>query len=160
MAWESLPTDYTDAVWSGLKKYTEVTNDDGTISFQDVTQYSNKEKSFFGAKDANKMNGAINTLMGTVKSTRTIQISVPASGWSSSAPYTQEISVSSVTANDDFGSPEIKLSGDADADRTKMVQMSYICGGVTSAGKITLYCYDNKPSVDLTLLLTQRNIMN
>lgn len=94
------------------------------------------------------------------KGTRTIQISVPTSGWSSSAPYTQEISVSSVTADDDFGSPEIKLSGDADADRTKMVQMSYICGGVTSAGKITLYCYDNKPSVDLTLLLTQRNIMN
>ena len=33
MAWELLPVDYTDAVWSGLKKYTEITNDDGTVSF-------------------------------------------------------------------------------------------------------------------------------
>lgn len=63
MAWEMLPTDYTDAVWSGNKKYTEVNNNDGSVSFLDVTQYTNKEKSFFGAKDANRMNEALNTLM-------------------------------------------------------------------------------------------------
>ena len=67
MAWELLPVDYTDAVWSGLKRYNEVTNDDGTVSFQDVTQYSNREKSFFGAKDANRMNEALNTLMNMVE---------------------------------------------------------------------------------------------
>lgn len=54
MAWTLLPTDYTDAVWSGLKKYSQVDNSDGTVSFQDVTVYTNKEKSFFGAKDANR----------------------------------------------------------------------------------------------------------
>ena len=42
MAWELLPVNYTDATWSGLKKYTQVDNDDGTVSFQDVTVYSNK----------------------------------------------------------------------------------------------------------------------
>ena len=67
MAWELLPVDYTDAAWSGLKRYNEVTNDDGTVSFQDVTQYSNREKSFFGAKDANRMNEALNTLMNMVE---------------------------------------------------------------------------------------------
>jgi gas vesicle protein len=67
MAWELLPVDYTDAVWSGLKRYNVVTNDDGTVSFQDVTQYSNREKSFFGAKDANSMNEALNTLMNMVE---------------------------------------------------------------------------------------------
>lgn len=67
MAWELLPVDYTDAVWSGLKRYNEVTNNDGTVSFQDVTQYSNREKSFFGAKDANRMNEALNTLMNMVE---------------------------------------------------------------------------------------------
>lgn len=55
MAWKLLPTDYTDAVWSGLKRYTQVDNSDGTVSFNDVTTYTNKEKSFFGAKDANRM---------------------------------------------------------------------------------------------------------
>lgn len=63
MAWELLPVNYTDAVWSGLKKYNTVTNEDGTVSFQDVTVYSNKDTSFFGAKDANRMNEALNTIM-------------------------------------------------------------------------------------------------
>lgn len=67
MAWELLPVNYTDAVWSGLKRYNEVRNEDGTVSFQDVTAYSNKEKSFFGAKDANRMNEALNTLMSMVE---------------------------------------------------------------------------------------------
>ncbi len=64
MAWSNLPTDYTDAVWQGLKKYSQVDNSDGTVSFQDVTVYSGKEKSFFGARDANRMNEALNHIMG------------------------------------------------------------------------------------------------
>lgn len=67
MAWELLPVNYTDAVWSGLKRYNEVRNEDGTVSFQDVTVYSNKETSFFGSKDANRMNEALNTLMSMVE---------------------------------------------------------------------------------------------
>ena len=63
MTWKLLPTDYTDAVWSGLKRYTQVDNSDGTVSFNDVTTYTNKEKSFFGAKDANRMNEALNHIM-------------------------------------------------------------------------------------------------
>lgn len=63
MAWSMLPTNYTDAVWSGLKRYSMINNEDGTVSFQDVTVYSNKENSFFGAIDANRMNEALNTIM-------------------------------------------------------------------------------------------------
>lgn len=63
MAWVLLPVDYTDAVWAGLKKYTQIDNPDGTVSFQDVTVYTGKEKSFFGAIDANRMNEALNTIM-------------------------------------------------------------------------------------------------
>lgn len=63
MSWSLLPTNYTDAVWSGLKKYTEINNSDGTVSFNDVTTYTNKENSFFGAKDANSMNEALNYIM-------------------------------------------------------------------------------------------------
>ena len=67
MSWELLPVNYTNAVWSGLKRYNEITNEDGTVSFQDVTAYSGKETSFFGAKDANRMNEALNTLMSMVE---------------------------------------------------------------------------------------------
>lgn len=63
MAWEKLPTNYTDAVWNGLKRYQMVNNDDGTVSFRDVTAYEHRENSFFGSKDANAMNEAINNVM-------------------------------------------------------------------------------------------------
>ncbi len=68
MSWELLPVNYTDAVWSGLKRYNEIRNEDGTVSFQDVTAYSGKETSFFGAKDANRMNEALNTIMSMLES--------------------------------------------------------------------------------------------
>lgn len=67
MAWTPLKENYTDAVWSGLRKYTEVQNADGTVSFNDVTVYSQKENSFFGASDANATNAAINIIMAMVE---------------------------------------------------------------------------------------------
>lgn len=67
MAWELLPVDYTDAVWTGLKRYNQINNEDGSVSFQDITSYTGKEKSFFGAKDANRMNEALNTIMSMVE---------------------------------------------------------------------------------------------
>ena len=63
MAWETLKTDYKDMTWNGLKKYTQIDNNDGTLSFRDDTAYTNREKSFFGAKDANQMNEAMNYIM-------------------------------------------------------------------------------------------------
>lgn len=62
MAWEPLPVDYTDAIWSGLKRYKRIDNSDGTVSFQDVTQYTKKDDRFFGAKDVNRINEALNTI--------------------------------------------------------------------------------------------------
>lgn len=67
MSWQQLPTNFTDAVWSGLKKYTMIENQDETVSFQDVTQYSQKENSFFGATHANRMNAAINAIMAALE---------------------------------------------------------------------------------------------
>ena len=67
MAWELLPVDYTDAVWAGLKRYNQINNEDGSVSFQDITAYTGKEKSFFGTKDANRMNEALNTIMSMVE---------------------------------------------------------------------------------------------
>lgn len=67
MAWKLLPVDYTDAVWAGLKRYNQINNEDGSVSFQDITAYTGKEKSFFGAKDANRMNEVLNTIMSMVE---------------------------------------------------------------------------------------------
>lgn len=62
-AFEMLKTDYVDAVFEGLRKYLMISNPDGTFSFSDVTQYTVKEGSFFGAKDSNMMNTAMNLIM-------------------------------------------------------------------------------------------------
>ena len=67
MDWKTLPTDYTDAVWNGLKKYNMINNSDGTVSFDDKTVYTGKENSFFGAAEANAMNAAMNKLAGNME---------------------------------------------------------------------------------------------
>ena len=67
MSWELLPVNYKDALWSGLKKFIEIKNADGTVSFDDVTEYVHKEYSFFGAIDANRMNEALNTIMSVLE---------------------------------------------------------------------------------------------
>lgn len=67
MSWTPLKENYTDAIWSGLRKFTEVDNGDGTVSFNDVTVYSQRENSFFGASDANAINHAINIIMAMVE---------------------------------------------------------------------------------------------
>lgn len=63
MSWTNLPTNYTDAIWEGNRKFTMTENADDTVSFTDVTEYTQYQNSFFGANDANQMNGAINDIM-------------------------------------------------------------------------------------------------
>ena len=70
MAWTNLPTDYKDAVWNGNRKYRQINNSDGTVSFEDVTEYSQKENSFFGAAEANQMNAAMNELAENIESVK------------------------------------------------------------------------------------------
>lgn len=67
MAWEKLREDYTDAIWAGLKKFYLIENDDGTVSFNDVTIYSQRENSFFGAKDANRIDEAVNFILASLE---------------------------------------------------------------------------------------------
>ena len=55
----TLKTNYTDDVFSGNRKYNMITNDDGTVSFVDVTVYSTEGDSF-GASDINAINTEVN----------------------------------------------------------------------------------------------------
>lgn len=63
MSWNDLRTNYTDALYEGLRKYILIENQDGSVSLQDVTEYDQYEHSFFGSTDANSMNAAINAIM-------------------------------------------------------------------------------------------------
>lgn len=59
---DKLKTDYKNDVYLGNRKYTMVTNDDGTISLVDVTTYT-EEGDDFGADDINTTNKAINGIL-------------------------------------------------------------------------------------------------
>lgn len=55
--------DVLDATKNQLRKYQQIQNDDGTVSFVDVTEYTQVGTSF-GAKDINDTNAAINDVNG------------------------------------------------------------------------------------------------
>lgn len=63
MIMADLKTNYVDDVLdttkNQLRKYQQIQNDDGTVSFVDVTEYT-KVGTSFGAKDMNDTNAAIN----------------------------------------------------------------------------------------------------
>lgn len=65
--WQELPTNYKDARWNGNRKYRQIPNSDGTVSFADETEYTERESSFFSASDANQINDAVNTIMRMLK---------------------------------------------------------------------------------------------
>ena len=145
----SLKTDYEDAVLSisenSKRKFSQTNNGDDTISFTDVSVYS-QEGGPWGAMDANATNGAIVEL----RSVKTATLS--SSGWSSSAPYTQTVNVSGITADD---SPIIALyiTGSPSSPNVKNMAKSYgyIDRAVTGSGTITFYCYNKKPTVNITV---------
>lgn len=63
MIMADLKTNYVDDVLdttkNQLRKYQQIQNDDGTVSFVDVTEYT-QVGTLFGAKDMNDTNAAIN----------------------------------------------------------------------------------------------------
>jgi hypothetical protein len=141
----ALKTDYKDDGFAGNRKYRMITNADGTMSFEDVTPYDPVGDSF-GALDINQTNTEINKLE-AVK-TATLQ----AASWSSAAPYTQAVSVAGITEND---RPIVGLylpDGIAVANVT-LQEKAYACvnRAVSGVGRITVYCYNKKPTTDFQI---------
>ena len=64
MSIPNLPVNFKDDILAASnvkRKYRQTTNDDSTVSFEDVTNYS-QEGSEFGAKEVNQTNTAINNI--------------------------------------------------------------------------------------------------
>lgn len=90
-----LKTNYVDDVLdttkNQLRKYQQIQNDDGTVSFVDVTEYTQVGTSF-GAKDINDTNAAINDVNGKLSTEHTILYS----------NYFAANVTNNITLNDDF----------------------------------------------------------
>lgn len=61
----TLRTDYQDDVFTGSRKYHMIDNGDGTVSFEDVTQYT-QQGDTYGAAQINEVNTILNGMNGNV----------------------------------------------------------------------------------------------
>lgn len=143
-----LKTDYKNAMWEGAKKYRITSNPDGTSGISDATKYT-QEGDLYGAEAINESNREINRLGNAVV------VNLPASKWSSEAPYKQTVAVAGMKASDQ---PEIhvylpeRLSGSDIKLRKKLTDM--ITGGSSGDGTMTFRCGIKKPTEDFEVLLT------
>ena len=82
-----------------------------------------------------------------------VLVSLPASGWSGSAPYTQTVSVSGLTADWVPGIPTVVLGSSVDVSTLLAATEALGCiKMITSAdGTLTFTAPEDKPGVSLTL---------
>lgn len=142
----SLKTDYKDAMYA-KRKFRMENNSDGTVSLSDATSYT-QEGTPFGANDVNAITKSVNALY-----QETI-VTIPANAWSSSAPYSQKVSVPTVKATDSvsMGKAHTKASSPADIET-----YDEMAGLITSAevtdGYVTFYCASEKPNKEFKVKL-------
>ena len=93
---------------------------------------------------------SINT---TVSASKYYTATFKASGWSSKAPYTQTVSVKGIKVADN-PIVDINMSTATNDNSTELLEAWLLFGRVANAdGKITAYCYEEKPIVDISVNL-------
>lgn len=101
---KKLKINYKNDKYTGKRLYRVTNVSSNTVNLDDITAYT-EEGDIFSADDINKTNAAVNDLYdeyvtGINQANRYIEINLPVSGWSASAPYIQTVSVSGMLASD------------------------------------------------------------
>lgn len=97
--------------------------------------------------DTDLINNLISEALKLVKAT------VSSSGWSSSAPYTYTLEVDGITAQDDYEIIGFEPTGTASTNKAIKDALAYITYGTTGTNTITLVAVDEKPTVDIPIVL-------
>lgn len=141
----SLKTDYRDDIYEGSRRWRITQNEDGTYNISDATSYTQKGDKF-GQNDINAITGEINRM------TREVELTLRASGWSTSAPYTQTVAVEGLTAGDNPILVKVIPAG-ATPEQVKAYNKAFgmIDDGDTADGQATFRCFNKKPAVDMTV---------
>ena len=111
-----------------------------------------------GVVDAGKVLDArqgreLNERISDKASTASYTATFTAAGWSASAPYTQTVNVAGMLATDD-PFVDVSLSGASGTEATDRMEAWTCVGRVTAnAGSVTAYCYEEKPTVNLPVIL-------
>lgn len=98
-------------------------------------------------------NAYLEARLASKASTNLYTATIPTSGWSGSAPYTLEVTINGILSTD-VPNIDIDLSS-ANTDTAKKIIEEWTKVGriTTAANKITVYCYEEKPSVALPIQL-------
>lgn len=135
----SLKTDYKDAMYA-KRKFRMENNSDGTVSLSDATSYT-QEGTPFGANDVNAITKSVNALY-----QETI-VTIPANAWSTSAPYSQKVTIPSIKSTD---SVTMGKAYTKDNTLEEIETWDEMAGLITSAevsdGYVTFYSKSEKPS--------------
>lgn len=145
----TLKTNYVDAVLdvdvNTKRKYQEIKNSDGTISLDDKTTYSQKGDTF-AALDINNTNKAI------IESRTVKQVTIPSNGWSDAAPFKNTVTVSGIKSADmPVIAPVVTGSPTSATVKAMMKAYGMIDRATTADNSITFYCYNKKPTVNITV---------
>ena len=96
---------------------------------------------------------SLGNLAAEVDNLKYVLVSLPASGWSGSAPYTQTVSVSGMTADWVPGIPTVVLGSSVDVSTLLAATEALGCIKMitSAAGTLTFTAPEDKPGVSLTL---------
>ena len=142
-----LRTDYKADVFEGNRKYQINTDAQGKSEILDVTEYA-QEGDIFGPEDINAITGEINRM------TREVELTLRASGWSASAPYTQTVDVPGLKETDKVQMMSAIKSTTAAATADIWDKMgALVKAGKALDGQAVFYCPKKKPTSDFNIKL-------
>lgn len=174
-----LKTDYKDDAYEGKRKYLLIENSDGTYSLDDVTDYK-VVGDFFNSYDINTTNEAVNKNVDDLITERTVTnnqvnelkqsqnvleseltkvstVTFLSSRWSSSAPYTQQISIPGMKETDNPVPGLVYPDGITEAQKENIDKSSDMITELeTFNGYIRATCRFKKPIADITIGLKGR----
>ena len=106
------------------------------------------------ARQGKALDDKITRLSAEAARTARYSATLTASGWSASAPYQQTVSAAGVLATDD-PFVDVDMSGASGSSQgTALTEAWGFVGRVTAGnGQITAYCYEDKPAVNLPVIL-------
>ena len=104
-------------------------------------------------ENMDKIDGALKPVLAVANTKETV-VTLSASNWSSSAPYSQKVSVPTVKATDSvsMGKAHTKASSPSDIE-TYDEMAGLITAAEVTDGYVTFYCAAEKPSKDFKVKL-------
>lgn len=92
----------------------------------------------------------------TTDSLTTITISLKAASWAGSGPYSQRVTIAGMGADRNYGPMYTAPTGNQETDAANMEALACLSRGVTGDGYVDIYCYEEKPEIDFTVLADGR----